>query len=110
MATTVSNSALPSPATPLPNQPPNAPEATPVNAPFLDRLVDHALHYYKDFVLPTKRFRAPTETERAAATDHEATGRPARGRNCLWPPKRLPDPPATTTAHTGPDRLREAPR
>ncbi|MEI6557771.1 MAG: lysine--tRNA ligase [Rhodospirillaceae bacterium] len=46
-----------------------APEATPDNAPFLDRLVEHALHYYKDFVLPTKRYRAPDATERAALTD-----------------------------------------
>ena len=47
----------------------HAPEATPEKAPFLDRLVDHALHYYKDFVLPTKRFRAPDGTERAALAD-----------------------------------------
>ncbi len=46
-----------------------APEATPENAPFLDRLVDHALRYYKDFVLPTKRYRAPTQAEAAALTD-----------------------------------------
>ncbi len=46
-----------------------APEATPENAPFLDRLADHALHYYKDFVLPTKRTRAPTGDEAAALAD-----------------------------------------
>ncbi|MEI6986843.1 MAG: lysine--tRNA ligase [Rhodospirillaceae bacterium] len=46
-----------------------APEATPENAPFLDRLVDHALHYYRAFVLPTKRFRAPNAMEQAALSD-----------------------------------------
>ena len=46
-----------------------APGATPENAPFLDRLADHALHYYKDFVLPTKRTRAPSDSERAALAD-----------------------------------------
>ncbi len=46
-----------------------APDATPENAPFLDRLVVHALHYYKDFVLPTKRYRAPTAPERLALAD-----------------------------------------
>ncbi len=46
-----------------------APGATPENAPFLDRLAAHALHYYKDFVLPTKRTRAPDAIERAALAD-----------------------------------------
>ena len=46
-----------------------APEATPDNAPFLDRLADHALHYYRDFVLPTRRTRAPTDAEAAALRD-----------------------------------------
>ncbi|MEI8394513.1 MAG: lysine--tRNA ligase [Rhodospirillaceae bacterium] len=55
-----------------------APEASPETSPFLDRLVDHALHYYKDFVLPTKKFRAATETERAALEelDRELAGLP----------------------------------
>jgi integrase len=30
------------------------PEATPENEPLLDRLMDHALNYYEDFVKPTK--------------------------------------------------------
>ncbi|MSO71036.1 MAG: lysine--tRNA ligase [Alphaproteobacteria bacterium] len=34
--------------------------------PLLDRLLDHALAYYRDFVKPTRQFRAPTEVERAA--------------------------------------------
>ncbi|MBJ3776877.1 lysine--tRNA ligase [Acuticoccus mangrovi] len=43
-----------------------APAATPESEPELDKLVTHALSYYRDFVLPTKRYRAPTETERTA--------------------------------------------
>jgi lysyl-tRNA synthetase class 1 len=35
----------------------------------LDRLADYAIHYYEDFVLPAKRFRPATETERAAFAD-----------------------------------------
>jgi len=42
------------------------PGATPRTHPELDALVGHAIRYYDDFVKPTKRFRAPTETERAA--------------------------------------------
>jgi len=38
-------------------------------APELDRLVDHAIVYYRDFVKPTIRHRAPDETERAALED-----------------------------------------
>ncbi|WP_158045048.1 lysine--tRNA ligase [Skermanella pratensis] len=43
-----------------------APDANPESAPFLDRLVQYAVNYYQDFVKPTKRYRAPTEQERAA--------------------------------------------
>ena len=43
-----------------------APEATPETAPFLDRLVDYALQYYKDFVLPEKSYRKPDEREAKA--------------------------------------------
>jgi lysyl-tRNA synthetase, class I len=46
-----------------------APEATPANQPLLNRLVGHALAYYRDFVKPTKRYRAPSEVERAALAD-----------------------------------------
>ncbi|NCC23123.1 MAG: lysine--tRNA ligase [Alphaproteobacteria bacterium] len=45
------------------------PEATPENAPFLDRLVNYAVKYYEDFVLPTKQYRAPDERERRAMED-----------------------------------------
>jgi lysyl-tRNA synthetase class 1 len=43
-----------------------SPEATPENAPFLDRLVGYAIRYYQDFVLPEKTYRAPDERETAA--------------------------------------------
>jgi lysyl-tRNA synthetase class 1 len=46
-----------------------APKATPQSAPFLDRLVGHAIAYYRDFVMPTKRFRAASEMERAALAE-----------------------------------------
>lgn len=39
---------------------------TPENTPLLDRLVDHAIAYYEDFVQPTKRYRTPNEIERHA--------------------------------------------
>ncbi len=45
------------------------PEATPQTAPFLDRLVGYAINYYRDFVKPAKKFRAPDATERAALTE-----------------------------------------
>ncbi len=43
-----------------------APNATPDNAPFLDRLVGYAIQYYKDFVLPEKSYRAADEREQKA--------------------------------------------
>ncbi len=46
-----------------------APGETPATAPFLDRLVAYAINYYRDFVKPAKRFRAPTDTERAALAE-----------------------------------------
>jgi lysyl-tRNA synthetase class 1 len=46
-----------------------APEATAERAPILDRLVGHALHYYRDFVKPTLRWRAPSDAERSALED-----------------------------------------
>ena len=42
------------------------PDATPENAPILDKLVEYAIHYYRDFVKPAKQYRAPDETERTA--------------------------------------------
>ncbi|MBY0354569.1 MAG: lysine--tRNA ligase [Rickettsiales bacterium] len=46
-----------------------APDATPENSPRLNQLAGFAVRYYHDFVKPTKSFRAPTETERAALSD-----------------------------------------
>ena len=45
------------------------PGVTPQTHPKLKALVDYAIHYFRDFVLPEKRFRKPTETERAALLD-----------------------------------------
>ncbi len=39
---------------------------TPETHPKLDELAGYAVRYYKDFVAPTKRFRAPDPDERAA--------------------------------------------
>ena len=45
------------------------PGVTPRTHPKLDALVGYAINYYRDFVLPTKRFREPTASERVALTD-----------------------------------------
>ena len=45
------------------------PVVTPQTHPKLDALVGYAIHYFRDFVLPTKRFREPTDQERAALND-----------------------------------------
>jgi lysyl-tRNA synthetase class 1 len=45
------------------------PGATAQTQPLLDRLADYAIHYYEDFVRPTKTFRAPDDRERAALDD-----------------------------------------
>jgi len=46
-----------------------SPDASPENAPFLDRLVGYAITYYRDFILPAKTYRAPDERESAALAD-----------------------------------------
>ena len=46
-----------------------APDATPDNAPFLDRMCDYAVNYYQDFVKPAKRYRAADTREEAALRD-----------------------------------------
>ena len=43
-----------------------APGANPQAAPMLDRLVGHAIAYYRDFVKPKKRYRPANEMEKAA--------------------------------------------
>lgn len=49
------------------------PDAKPETAPVLDRLVGHAINYYRDFVKPAKRYRAPTPEEAVALEDLAAT-------------------------------------
>lgn len=46
-----------------------APSASPASDPVLDKLVEHAIAYYRDFVKPTKKYRPPSPTERAALED-----------------------------------------
>lgn len=43
--------------------------ATPENSPFLAKLVEYAVRYYDDFVLPAKTYRPADERERAALAD-----------------------------------------
>jgi lysyl-tRNA synthetase class 1 len=43
-----------------------APGATPESHPLLARLVEHAVAYFRDFVAPTRAYRAPTAAERPA--------------------------------------------
>jgi lysyl-tRNA synthetase class 1 len=45
------------------------PGVTPQTHPKLAALVGYAIHYFHDFVLPEKKFRRPSEGERAALTD-----------------------------------------
>jgi lysyl-tRNA synthetase class 1 len=46
-----------------------APHANPTDNPALNRLVGYAIRYYEDFVRPQKKYRAPTDKERAALED-----------------------------------------
>jgi len=57
------------------------PGATPQNQPLLDRLAGYAIHYYEDFVRPTKAFREPSQEERRAIEDL-ATRLRALPRDC----------------------------
>jgi len=45
------------------------PGADPENAPILDRLVECAINYYRDFVKPAKQYRLATDEEKAALAD-----------------------------------------
>ncbi len=49
-----------------------APEAAPATHPHLDEAAEFAVRYFRDFVAPTRMFRAPTEKERAAMADLRA--------------------------------------
>ncbi|MDH3231524.1 MAG: lysine--tRNA ligase [Alphaproteobacteria bacterium] len=46
-----------------------APKASPATDPILDNLAGYAIRYYQDFVKPNKRYRAPSDIERAALED-----------------------------------------
>jgi lysyl-tRNA synthetase class 1 len=45
------------------------PGVTPQTHPKLAALVGYAINYFRDFILPQKRFREPGDTERAALQD-----------------------------------------
>ena len=45
------------------------PGVTPQTNPGLNAQVEYAIHYFRDFVQPTKKFREPNEVERTALTD-----------------------------------------
>ena len=58
------------------------PGVTPQSHPHLAALVDYAIHYFRDFVLPAKKFREPGGAERAALTDlRDALSQLAGGRH-----------------------------
>ena len=45
-----------------------APDVTPQTHPKLDELIGYALHYYRDFVRPAKKYRPADDVEREALT------------------------------------------
>ena len=45
------------------------PGLAPENAPMIDVLVERAINYYRDFVMPSQRYRVPTEMESGALDD-----------------------------------------
>jgi lysyl-tRNA synthetase class 1 len=45
------------------------PGVTPKTHPKLDAMVGYAIQYFRDFVLPAKKFREPTDVERKALQD-----------------------------------------
>ena len=45
------------------------PGVTPKTHPKLNEAVEYAIHYFRDFVLPEKKFREPSEAERKALLD-----------------------------------------
>ena len=56
-----------------------SPDATPETYPELDRLIDHALAYDRDFVAPTLKRRAPEGVEVAALREARRRARRAAG-------------------------------
>src|SRR6186713_2079560 len=56
------------------------PGVTPQTHPKLDAMVGYAIHYFRDFVAPTKKFREPTDGERVALNDlRDALGQMPEG-------------------------------
>ena len=45
------------------------PSATPATAPLVDRLIDHAIAFYRDFIKPMQVYRRPETEETAALAD-----------------------------------------
>src|SRR5262245_46293182 len=45
------------------------PGVSPTTHPKLGQMVEYAIHYFRDFVLPEKKFREPSPAERAALID-----------------------------------------
>ena len=45
------------------------PDASPNNSPMLDKLTEYAICYFQDFIKSQKKYRLPTENERAALID-----------------------------------------
>ena len=43
-----------------------SPDASPEAFPYLDTLMDHAITYYRDFIMPNKTYSTPTANERGA--------------------------------------------
>jgi lysyl-tRNA synthetase class 1 len=56
-----------------------APSVSPETHPRLDRLVGHAVRYFRDFVRPAKVYRLPTEPERAALAELSEALAPHQG-------------------------------
>ena len=57
-----------------------APGTTPETSPRLAALVAHAIAYYRDFVAPTRRYRAPTDAGARGAGGAAPLAWPAAGR------------------------------
>jgi lysyl-tRNA synthetase, class I len=56
-----------------------APDVSPQTHPRLDRLVGHAVRYFRDFVRPAKVYRLPNDAERAALSELSEALRPLEG-------------------------------
>jgi lysyl-tRNA synthetase class 1 len=72
------------------------PGVSPRTHPKLDALVGYAIHYFRDFVLPEKQYREPSDAERAALMDpaRRALAAPRRGFRGRDPERRLRGRPA----------------